>query len=128
MKIRIDDLTGPALDWAVATALGYKGIRVFGRSQPRDRGWIEVRFNPEPKAGTARFDPSDNWDFAGPIIYRERIGLTPTMDDHVPWVARVSGSAYSYGDKSPMVAAMRAIVARKLGEEENTIDIPDGLV
>ncbi len=61
MKISTSELTGSALDWAVAVARGYKEIRVFSPNRPSDRGWIEVRFNPEPKASTARFDPSENW-------------------------------------------------------------------
>lgn len=132
MKIKTADLIGPALDWAVAKAQGRTEIKIFSRTRSNDRGWIEVRFNPEPKAATARFAPSENWDQGGPIIEREgiKVGI---IDDDVPiiWAAQLSDpwgkrtSVHSCTGPTPLIAAMRCFVASRLGDE---IDIPEGLL
>ena len=82
MKIKTAELQGAALDWAVAKAQGLEEILVFGRTRPTDRGWIEVRFNPEPKARTARFDPSVNWSLGGPLLDVANITLIRANDEY----------------------------------------------
>jgi len=109
--MKTSDLTGAALDWAVAQANGdtdldwfvYEGEFYFGAG-PLD---------PAPVA----FMPSRNWFDGGPIIEREKITLD-VFDDGV-WVA----SQYQEGP-TPLIAAMRCYVASKLGDE---VDVPDGL-
>lgn len=136
MKVKTADLIGPALDWAVAKAQGRTEIKIFSRTRPNDRGWIEVRFNPEPKAATARFDPSENWDQGGPIIERELIDTktkfkcasitSPQGEWH--WQASTVNEedvAYWFDGPTPLIAAMRCFVASKLGEE---IEVPDELM
>lgn len=121
------------LDWLVAKCIGYLHIKIFAPSRPSDRGWIDVKFNTE--ATTARFDPSVNWEFGGPIIEREKIDIAYTCDG---WYAnmfdRTKDEIAGYagetllccGDGStPLIAAMRCYVASKLGDEVN---IPEELV
>lgn len=118
------DLTGPALDWAVAQANGdtdldwfvYEGEFYFG-SGPSD---------PAPVA----FMPSRNWFDGGPIIERERITIEWLRWDDKDsalgvWGAQKLeiGRTYQEGF-SPLQAAMRCYVASALGDE---IDTPDGL-
>lgn len=132
MKIKTADLTGPALDWAVAKVQGYAEVKIFGRTRPSDRGWVEVRFNPEPKAVTARFDPSENWSQGGPIIEQEELGLkrNAPCSQGREWeaspsiTAKGAGGKWGYGP-TPLIAAMRCFVASHLGDE---IEIPEELV
>lgn len=137
MKVNVMSLTGPALDWAVAMAQGRTEIKIFSRTRPNDRGWIEVRFNPEPKAATARFDPSENWEQGGPIIEREGIEInvrnwSPSPGCRLPgkyeWSARlcfVRQTECKQFGPTPLIAAMRCFVASVLGNE---IEIPDELM
>lgn len=82
VQVKTITLTGAALDFAVATAAGYQDIRVYGKSRPTDCGWIEVRFNPEPKAATARYNPSESWGFAGPIMKLADISVIRAADEY----------------------------------------------
>lgn len=131
MKVKTTDLSGPALDWAVAKAQGRTEIKIFGRNQPSDRGWVEVRFNPEPKAATARFDPTENWSQGGPIIEREGIYLR-SNDTVTEWAAGAlrknrldKKPGPLFYAKTPLIAAMRCFVASRLGDE---VDIPEELL
>lgn len=134
MKVKVTELSGAALDWAVAMAQGHTEIHVFGKSRPSDRGFIHVRFNPEPKAATARFEPSENWEYGGPIIEKEQLcvgcqhqpdpNYCPILDPNtLYWARTTSGGYLSYGP-TPLIAAMRCYVRSKLGDE---VDIPDAL-
>ena len=123
--MKTSELTGAALDWAVAKAAGKADIKIFAPHRPTDRGWIEVRFNPEPKAATARFDPSQNWEQGGPIIEREEIGFAK-YGPNGTWKAVIGETprgAPHYGP-TPLIAAMRCLVASKLGDE---VEIPEKL-
>ena len=109
MKIKTQDLTGAALDWAVAkceypeqsinTALGFPYL-VFGR-----------------------FNPSTDWAQGGPIIEREGILFARTNDGEMyrAWIVRRNASAIG---PAHLIAAMRCYVASRLGDE---VDIPEDL-
>jgi hypothetical protein len=108
--IKTSELTGAALDWAVAKAIGeYRPVKV-------------------PAYSTC-------WTQGGPIIEREMIQLTPHCmvnplhgwaaafrsfdeDDDVYALHRMRG-------KTPLIAAMRCYVASKLGDE---VSIPSELI
>lgn len=71
----------------------------------------------------ARSARSTDWTDGGPIIEREKIGVDPD-DDYDQWdailkhSARADGVQLSFGrGPTPLIAAMRAFVASKLGEE-----------
>lgn len=105
MKIKTSELSGAALDWAVAKCEGMKT-------------W--------PKYPAFMWDgyaPSTDWSQAGPIIERECICLDYWNEDD-PWKADMSGDNEQFGD-TPLTAAMRCYVASKLGD---TVDVPDELV
>lgn len=116
MKIKTADLTGPALDWAVAKAKGFNVEPWFKEK----RGWLRDN----------RF--SKDWSLAGPIIERQEIGLrrNAPCSQGREWeaspsiTAKGAGGKWGYGP-TPLIAAMRALVASKLGDE---VDIPDELV
>ena len=121
--MRTSELTGAALDWAVAKCEGYTDLHK-----------IDGRMAHEPQLGM--YPPrraygvmdlfelgfSTDWSLAGPIIEREKMRVAYNPDDHTGeagWDCYVKG----WGD-TPLIAAMRCYVASKLGED---IDIPEEL-
>lgn len=100
MKVKTSELTGAALDWAVAKSEGCKGnFTVDG------------------------YSPSTKWSQGGPIIEWEMIKLVPHTD--ALWDAMYRDQNIPNDGPTPLIAAMRCYVARKLGDE---VDVPDDLV
>lgn len=127
MKIKIQDLTGPALDWAVAKASGIDVIISPLVKRVEFDSYVYAEYCNSYNAGQFhQFNPSANWGQAGPIIEREGIELTRTNSG---WLARID---LDEGDMmveeatgpTPLIAAMRCYVASKLGDE---IEIPENL-
>lgn len=102
MKIKTSELTGPALDWAVAKC-----------EWNREEGdW----------RGTYRADYSTDWSQGGPIIEREMITVGPAKHEgYMAW-SWPKGNGF-YGD-TPLIAAMRRYVSSSLGDE---VEIPEEL-
>jgi hypothetical protein len=113
--MKTSELTGAALDWAVAKCGGggnfpesFKNAHAIGRS-----------------------NYSTNWAQGGPIIEREEISiakLEETLPDAIAphpacWSGHIDGVFVRYGP-TPLIAAMRCYVASKLGDE---IEIPKEL-
>lgn len=106
MKIKTNTLIGPALDWAVDKALHLE--------------------TPYHKWGVDVPHYSTNWLAGGEIIEREEIdlncshheGSSGEMWDAACEVGKV------FGGPTPLVAAMRAYVASKMGGE---IEVPEEL-
>ena len=94
MKVKTNELSGQALDWAVAKADGY----------PNEDISIDWNY-------------STDWAQSGPIIEREGIALY--LFGNAEWNAHVGGKE-SIGP-TPLIAAMRCYVASKLGEE---VEVP----
>jgi hypothetical protein len=116
--MQVKDLTGAALDWAVAKCEGglYQGPSV------RDSFWVwpgdPVRYS---KAAPAH---STDWALGGPLIEQEGINLSAHYKLHTgEWQAWCEHGPSAYGP-TPLIAAMRCYVASKLGEE---IVIPEEL-
>ena len=115
MKIKTNELTGDALDWAVAVCESDDTVRIYfdddtGEKLHRDE-W------PVPE-----FSPSTDWAQGGPIIERERISLVAMPDGS--WQSQGRDLRPHFHNPTPLIAAMRAFVASKLGD---TVDIPEGL-
>jgi len=113
------ELTGIALDWAVAKCMGHRVAENYG-------SYIRI-YLPDPKQSgyTLAFCPSTNWAEGGPLIEREEIDLGVYRNDC--WRASKyvgdSITANGYGP-TPLIAAMRCYVVLKLGV---AVDIPDEL-
>ena len=100
--MKTEELTGAALDWAVAKCEGIHLIVDF-----------------------TQYKPSTDWAQGGPITERENMGVKPNIG-YEKWSAQVwrnSSPISTYGP-TPLIAAMRCYVASKLGEE---VEVPDGL-
>ena len=122
-KIKVATLTGALLDYWVVKALGYRlaawkgGYRVFD-SNGDVSGYIG---NVAPRPITLfKMSPSTDWSQGGPIIDREEIELVHRngMDGLTLWA--IKGNVIMRGE-TKLIAAMRAYVASKLGEEVDEI-------
>ena len=120
MKIKTEDLTGPALNWAAA------------KCERRPYSYTLNDIKGEPPLVVRAFEPSTSWQEGGPIIEREEIGIrrNAPCSDGRQWEASGSitakGAGYRWGyGPTPLIAAMRCYVASKMGD---TIDIPEELV
>jgi len=105
--MKTSELTGAALDWAVARCEGGVG---------------------ENQLLGAWYSPSTDWSQGGTIIEREVIVLTHPKHDC--WTATAQDSTdldiplFQEDGPTPLIAAMRCYVASKLGDE---IDLPNEL-
>ena len=115
--MKTSELTGAALDWAVAKCIGHRVAANYG-------SYIRI-YLPDPKQSgyTLAFCPSTDWAQGGPIIEREKIGI-----GHDPelrcWLGVDTESKYQMGN-TPLIAAMRCYVASRLGDE---VEIPKELI
>ena len=112
--MKVSELQGAALDWAVAKA---EGIELSNGCY--NRLLIDGRMSAGQKMLTP-YNPSTNWAQGGPIIERERIAVWG--DGNLYWEAEC-GWAWGKGP-TPLVAAMRCYVSSKVGEE---IEVPEEL-
>ena len=117
MQIKTRDLTGAALDWAVAKCEGF----VLPDMTHSLYDWF--------KAYGPRY--STDWAQGGPIIEREKIDCVADPNGKDVWMGRLYATRLS-GEKviraygpTPLIAAMRCYVASKLGEEVGVPDVLD---
>ena len=120
MKIKTNELVGAALDWAVAKidepdAINYSRMRTFKRPTIGSCNY------PDPDSYWP-YKPSESWAQGGPIIEKEQISIVSALNE---WQAcSINSSRFRYGP-TPLVTAMRCLVASKLGDE---VEIPDELM
>ena len=103
------ELSGPALDWAVAKAEGFEPRQLWVYDEPSL--W---------KGKECRYSPSTDWLQGGAIIERERISLAAFRNY---WEAACCNVCV-LADHA-LIAAMRCYVAMKLGD---SIDVPPELL
>jgi hypothetical protein len=97
-SIKVSELTGNALNWAVQHAEGLTGI-------------------------LAPVDYCGKWEFGGPIIERE-IAKIERFSDAL-WEATAytkNAQDIAQDGQTPLIAAMRCYVASKLGD---TVQVPE---
>jgi hypothetical protein len=115
--MKTSELTGAALDWAVAKCEGFTDYDPDTETMmPPRKGYGRVNFD--------EYSYSTDWAHGGPIIEREKIGLT--YSDSIPcWYAtNQQGKRFLRLGDTPLIAAMRCYVTSKLGDN---IDIPEEL-
>lgn len=124
MKHAVATLEGALLDAAVAKAEGHAEIELAEIA--RKKVCQVVLPGEDGEHYWTDYYPSTEWDVGGPIIERERIELLqmgPSESEPV-WAAGLCYSqdngwfekAGQYGP-TPLIAAMRAYVASRFGEE-----------
>ncbi|MEL4167319.1 phage protein NinX family protein [Pseudomonas sp. ZS001] len=143
IEVKTADLTGQALDWAVAIAVHGK-VYVYpegGLCPPEDTislneddGTMRVNsggFHPKDS-----WSPSTDWSQGGPLIEKYQVALVPEAHDGLEgtemserWYADIyydGGEQYTTEHcETPLIAASRAIVAAYLGD---TVSIPAELI
>lgn len=128
MKIKTTDLTGPALNWAVAKCW------YSDRSVELTEGKTGVRVLRDPTYDGSEhhhwfvFFGSEYWDQAGPIIDQRRIFLTPGSENMWPSARTRTTDGRDTGwinGETMLIAAMRCFVISELGDE---VDIPEELL
>ena len=109
--MKVSELTGAALDWAVAECEGLDY-------------W-------HPEIGPAQPEYSTDWAQGGPLIEREEISISREFaSGRIEWAAwtpapiRDDAEAFGYGP-TPLIAAMRCYVASVLGDE---VEVPEELM
>jgi hypothetical protein len=95
--MKTDELTGAALDWAVAKC---EGVEIIVRQENWD--WY-----------------SSSWEQGGPIMEREKIATAWHLTRWVAWRGVIE-----HPGPTPLIAAMRCYVASRLGDD---IEIPEEL-
>lgn len=123
MKIKTSELSGMALCYTVCMIemphLGWG--KTIGKHHASDQ--IVVPELPEDKC----YGPFASWRMFGPIIEQERIAIS-TVGDGAVWEATqfwaCAGIPIKQYGPTPLVAAMRCLVASRLGDE---VEIPEEL-
>lgn len=131
MIIKTEELSGTALDWAVAEALDDYCVR---RASEAGYAWGEgdpLIVVPSDHNqcfwifGEDDWSPSINWVQGGPLVDEYDVWLAGPAsidsvgDCHAAWVDGTGPIAHG---ETKLIAAMRAIVAAKLGKE---MDVPE---
>lgn len=131
MKIKTSELTGRALNWAVAKAEGlyFSYDRVLVLISTDERDWRSVTHE------LNMYNPSSDWSQGGQIIEKGLIDITPKWNNQGyknpigfwSWVAYELGPCtlddnHEQFGSTPLIAAMRCYVMSKLG---NKVDIPE---
>lgn len=115
--MKTSELHGAALDWAVAKCLGH--TPKVGRN-PYGIGVILSHYDGPY---------STEWQYGGPVIERESIGLWHRQREHweatTEWTANKQGIPFEQTGETPLIAAMRCFIASKLGDE---VEIPEDIM
>ncbi|MDC9615841.1 DUF2591 family protein [Xenorhabdus khoisanae] len=150
MKIKTSALTGRALDWAVARAIG---MDIYMANHYDDEYawignysvWKKSREKPiitvglcndvhiEFEAESKPYSPSTDWAQCGPFIEKYEIEISPIMGGSYCAGLSITEGALCPDDyvsidmcgDTPQMAICRSVVAAKLGDE---VEIPDELV
>ena len=115
MKIKTAELIGPTLDWAVAQCEGYEYDTESGLLYSHEEPHFFKRY-------------SSDWAQGGPLLERECLDVRVFAEHGAPdggpyWISE-RHPAVGHGP-TPLIAAMRCLVASRLGDE---VDVPDELV
>ena len=138
MKIKTEDLTGAALDWAVAKAIQLP-VYQYGEGWPGNHAVNEESLRRPivtvdlagrmllegPKTSENKeWAPSTDWAQSGPLVDKY-LYCVPTYDSRFDsWFANEQTPA-EYGKQTFLQALLRAIVKLGVGDK---VDIPEGLV
>jgi hypothetical protein len=117
--MKTSELTGAALDWAVAKCLNITPIAV---KKKYSKGYILYSL----PASTVPLEYSSRWAQGGPIIEREKIDVIADPNGKDVWMGQLylNWGRYEAFAETPLIAAMRCYVASKLGDE---VEVPDDL-
>lgn len=109
--MRVAELKGTLLDYWVARARGLNAQAIPGSL---NKGLV---LNDESvEFGFSPYEPSRDWSIAGPVLVSEKVSLL-WFDPEWKASKPTGAASVTYYDASPLVAAMRCIVASRFGKE-----------
>lgn len=125
MEIKTIELSGAALDWAVAKAEGKapKIQRTSFQSAFIYRVYLGWSYAHHSSGSIVEYRPTIDWSIGGPMIEREGISVRQVLSRF--WCADIQNGDCECDGHTPLVAAMRCFVMSKLGY---TVDVPEALV
>lgn len=121
VKKRVAELEGAQLDWAVAVA-ACEPLSCDAWQVPTKPGTLPFVMIGTGNGDKSVYYPSSSWAQGGPIIEREKIVISPFTLHGGQWMAwkYPENERPDYGT-TPLIAAMRAFVASKMGDE---VEVP----
>ncbi len=127
IEVKTVNLSGEALNWAVAIAEGHKPFVQAAHYGIPDRVFLEVDRDPEDEGALIgkRYKPSTDWGCCGPLKTKHLIGDGPV---HGGWVAHPSkpNEPTDWMEASePLTAICRAVVVKISGW---TVQVPKELI
>lgn len=125
IEVRVSNLSGEALGWAVGTA---EGLDVY-LEPPGYNGvpWrVFARYQGQAIEHAKRYNPWFDWAIGGPLIEANNVSIHCPQHDGDCWAAWVTkdGKDVAHGGVV-LPAACRAIVAATLGD---TVQVPKELM
>ena len=136
MKIKTTELTGPALDWAVAIAKGVQPEDIQlpwkGSHQRNKRIYRKLRDREGQLTGDFMTGPeflfSTKWEAGGPLVDRHNIDVFHQRNGSAGAI-KMATTAKPHPSPSfaptALIAICRCYVASKLGDE---VDVPEELL
>ncbi|WP_237387320.1 phage protein NinX family protein [Xenorhabdus sp. Sc-CR9] len=118
MKLKTNELTGIALDWAVAKAIGLD-VSLMDYSDSSGQYLCSVGSDPESE-GT-EYSPSTDWEQCGSLIEKYQIVLTCNVMAKGP----VWSAGYWHDGETPQIAVCRNVVDTQLG---GVVDVPNEFI
>lgn len=125
IEVKTAELSGPALDWAVAQCEGVETCWRYGRELARIHDFHGNRLIEEIRP---IYSPSTTWKQGGPLIEKYLVSFCVEHEDVILAVLCDDYGMYISGwrqGENHLIAACRAIVAAKLGD---TVRVPAALV
>ncbi|WEA19113.1 phage protein NinX family protein [Pseudomonas juntendi] len=129
IEVRVSNLVGAALDWAVAQVEGISTIMLSPRKEEPPKpfvlfGSLALSVGGEDQSS---YTPSSCWHCGGPLI--DKHGGSVQHDRGVPLSTRYSAgpdgdAVWCYGP-TPLIAFCRGLVRYKLGD---TVQVPKELL
>lgn len=122
VEVNTRDLSGTALDWAVAKVEGV--AVVTDPNSPSCRQMVE---DADSINGWYCYCPSTDWSDGGPLIEKYKLDIgAPLENKNGHWNAATEWAhPMGYKGDTPLIAACRAIVASVLGD---TVTVPKELL
>ena len=118
IEVKTTDLIGPALDWAVAKAVGQRLETHNGRAYVPGScpdSWTTQQYI----SSLSMWKPSTDWNQGGRLIEEHRVSVGDSIHPDDNWTATLyvpDEEPWQFDGPTPLIAAMRCLVAGKLGE------------
>ena len=118
-EVKVLELSGYALDWAVSQCEGYTPDHYMHSADIRKNvnGDVIGITVPNTKERCYEwFRASTDWTQGGPIIEREEILFSGRKGAYLAWLSNRTKINFEYTPETHLIAAMRCYVASKLGD------------